>query len=297
MNISLKQLNVFVTITRQQSLTAAAKLLYLSKAAVSSALSELEHQLGYTLFDRINNRLVLNQQGKKLLPLADELINRAEELSGLANANQLSGTLRIGASDTIGNQVIPSLLSRFRQDTQHLEQQVHISNSEQICKMLCEFNLDIGIIETDCHHRELEALSIGEDRMCVICPNDHPLANGAEQELAKLESSHWVLREPGSGSREYFVNQLSPNIEHWQLSLELNTTEAIINSVAAGLGLGCLSELSAKEALCSGKVSLIKLHQLMPRNFYLLVHQDKFHTPLISAFIKQCRRTLLGINC
>lgn len=79
-HISLKQLKVFTTITQHKTLTAASESLFLSKAAVSMALSELEKQIGHHLFDRVNNRLILNQEGQKLLPLADELLNRAKDI-------------------------------------------------------------------------------------------------------------------------------------------------------------------------------------------------------------------------
>ncbi|MEF1292050.1 LysR family transcriptional regulator, partial [Vibrio sp. M260118] len=117
-NISLKQLRVFISITQHDTLTSAAEALFLSKAAVSMALSEMEKQIGHSLFDRVNNRLILNQEGQKLLPLADELIERAQDIAQLFDNDQtLSGELRVGASDTIGNQVAPYLLSDFRRHT------------------------------------------------------------------------------------------------------------------------------------------------------------------------------------
>ncbi len=114
-HISLKQLKVFTTITQHKTLTAASDSLFLSKAAVSMALSELEKQIGHHLFDRVNNRLILNQEGQKLLPLADELLNRAKDIESIFDGDQaLSGQLRIGASDTIGNQVAgPICLANF----------------------------------------------------------------------------------------------------------------------------------------------------------------------------------------
>ena len=137
MNISLKQLKVFVGITQHNTLTAASESLFLSKAAVSMALSELEKQLGHPLFDRVNNRLLLNQEGQKLLPLADELLNRANTIDTLFLDNApASGTLKIGASDTIGNHVLPALLSKFRAQQQHYSQQILISNSALICQKL-----------------------------------------------------------------------------------------------------------------------------------------------------------------
>ncbi|RZR12552.1 LysR substrate-binding domain-containing protein [Vibrio vulnificus] len=288
-HISLKQLKVFTTITQHNTLTAASESLFLSKAAVSMALSELEKQIGHHLFDRVNNRLILNQEGQKLLPLADELLSRASAIESLFDQDMtLSGQLRIGASDTIGNQVAPYLLSDFRRHTQHQAQSLFISNSAQICDMLVDYELDIALIEGKTLHPELNATQFSEDEMCVICPPDFPLELNGSISLTELESSQWILREAGSGSREFFHRVIAPRIEHWHEAFQLNTTEALINSVSAGLGLGCLSRLSADHAVRDGRVKMIPMPLDMKRRFWLLVHKEKYQSPLLKAFIDFC---------
>ncbi|HFQ4856579.1 TPA: LysR substrate-binding domain-containing protein [Vibrio vulnificus] len=288
-HISLKQLKVFTTITQHNTLTAASESLFLSKAAVSMALSELEKQIGHHLFDRVNNRLILNQEGQKLLPLADELLSRASSIESLFDQDMtLSGQLRIGASDTIGNQVAPYLLSDFRRHTQHQAQSLFISNSAQICDMLVDYELDIALIEGKTLHPELNATQFSEDEMCVICPPDFPLELNGSISLTELENSQWILREAGSGSREFFHRVIAPRIEHWHEAFQLNTTEALINSVSAGLGLGCLSRLSADHAVRDGRVKMIPMPLDMKRRFWLLVHKEKYQSPLLKAFIDFC---------
>ncbi|EMK3313322.1 LysR family transcriptional regulator [Vibrio vulnificus] len=288
-HISLKQLKVFTTITQHNTLTAASESLFLSKAAVSMALSELEKQIGHHLFDRVNNRLILNQEGQKLLPLADELLSRASAIESLFDQDMtLSGQLRIGASDTIGNQVAPYLLSDFRRHTQHQAQSLFISNSAQICDMLLDYELDIALIEGKTLHPELNATQFSEDEMCVICPPDFPLELNGSISLTELENSQWILREAGSGSREFFHRVIAPRIEHWHEAFQLNTTEALINSVSAGLGLGCLSRLSADHAVRDGRVKMIPMPLDMKRRFWLLVHKEKYQSPLLKAFIDFC---------
>lgn len=290
-SISLKQLRVFVTVTQHQTLTTAADALFLSKAAVSMSLAELEKQLGHALFDRINNRLILNQEGKKLLPLADELLNRAGDIDLLfQEGHDLTGLLRIGASDTIGNQVAPFLLSQFRPSQPHNTQQLFISNSAQICQKLVDYQLDIGLIEGKTLHSELESIPFSEDEMCIIVHANHPLTQRPQVALSELEASHWILREPGSGTREFFLRAVAPRIEIWHEVFELNTTEAIINSVSAGLGLACLSKLSAQAALNDGRVAQISVSLDMRRRFWLLVHKEKYQSPLLKNFMSFCKQ-------
>ncbi|EGA67272.1 LysR family transcriptional regulator [Vibrio brasiliensis] len=290
-NISLKQLKVFIAITQHDTLTAASEALFLSKAAVSMALSELEKQIGHSLFDRVNNRLILNQEGQKLLPLADEIIERAQGIEQLFDNNQaLSGQLRIGASDTIGNQIAPYLLSDFRRETSHLSQSLFISNSALICEKLVDYELDLALIEGKTLHPQLISTQFSDDEMCVVCAPNHPLARQSNVTVGELENSDWILREPGSGSREFFLRVIAPRIEQWQESFQLNTTEALINSVSAGLGLGCLSKLAAEPALHDGRVVELKLPLDMKRRFWLLVHKEKYQSPLLKAFIEYCHQ-------
>ncbi|ENM5796311.1 LysR family transcriptional regulator [Vibrio mimicus] len=288
-HISLKQLRVFITIIQHKSLTVAAEVLCLSKAAVSVALSELEKQLGHALFDRVNNRLVLNQEGQKLLPLADELLQRAKDIDRLFDEQQvLTGKLRIGASDTVGNQVAPYLISAFRQLHPHPSQSLFISNSAQVCQKLVDYELDIGLIEGKTLHPELISTQFSQDEMCIICAPDHPLTQRERLVMSDFEHSDWVLREAGSGSREFFLRVIAPRIEHWIEAFELNTTEALINSVSSGLGLGCLSRLAAKTPLLDGRVVMLNVPLDMRRRYWMLVHKEKYQNPLLRQFIEFC---------
>lgn len=288
-HISLKQLRVFTTITQHKSLTVATEVLCLSKAAVSVALSELEKQLGHALFDRVNNRLVLNQEGQKLLPMADELLQRAKDIDRLFDEQQvLTGKLRIGSSDTIGNQVAPYLISAFRQLHPHPSQSLFISNSAQVCQKLVDYELDIGLIEGKTQHPELISTQFSQDEMCIICAPDHPFAQRERLVMSDFEHSDWVLREAGSGSREFFLRVIAPRIEHWIEAFELNTTEALINSVSSGLGLGCLSRLAAKTPLLDGRVVILNVPLDMKRRFWMLVHKEKYQNPLLRQFIEFC---------
>ncbi|MCG7498353.1 LysR substrate-binding domain-containing protein [Vibrio sp. Of7-15] len=291
MNISLKQLNVFVTIAQEKTITAAADKLFLSKPAISMALGELEKVIGHKLFDRVNNRLFINAQGKRLLPLANELLERTSDISHLFDSESLlNGELKIGASDTIGNQVAPYLLSDFRKHTDQHEQQLLIGNSALICQKLSDYELDIGLIEGKTQHPNLFMEPWHSDEMCVVCSPNHPLAKQGNIQLGDLEKSQWLLREAGSGSREFFLQRIAPRIEQWSEAFELNTTEAIINSTAAGLGIACLSQLAAQHALADGRLVELKFPLDMKRRYWLLLHKEKYQSPLLQAFIAFCQQ-------
>ncbi|AJR07602.1 LysR family transcriptional regulator [Photobacterium gaetbulicola] len=291
MNIALRQLKVFVTVAQELTITAAAEKLFLSKPAVSMALSELEKQLGHKLFDRNNNRLLINEQGKRLLPLADELLARSQDIEQLfSQEGPVTGKLKIGSSDTVGNQVTPFLLRDFRRDSGHCDQSLFIANTAQICHMLGEFELDIGLVEGKVQADNLAVIPWLGDEMVVACHPGHPLTKAEQLSLSDLEHSEWILREPGSGTREYFLGRLAPRLEHWHQAFELNNTEAIINCTAAGLGLTLLSRRAVEHAVKDNRLTILSLPLDMQRQYWLLFHKEKYQSPLLKLFIAFCQQ-------
>ncbi|MAM56516.1 MAG: LysR family transcriptional regulator [Salinicola sp.] len=291
MAITFRQLRVFVAVARERTLTAAAATLFLTKPAVSIALAELEKQCGRTLFDRHRNRLYLNDQGRRLLPMADELLARSDAIEQLFDNDALGGHLHIGASYTIGHQLLPALLRDFRVESGHRDQRVTIANSASICTALEAFELDVGMIEGRVAGERFHVLPWRRDRMLVAASCDHPLAAApGPVAVERLAEYGWLLREPGSGTREQFMRFIAPRLPQWELSLEINSAEAIINAAAAGLGLTCLSALEARHALRDGRLVEIDLDLDMTREFSLVLHRDKYRSPLIERFVEFCRQ-------
>lgn len=289
MHITLKQVHVFTAVANCESLTLAAERLFLSKAAVSMALSEFEKIMGKRLFDRINNRLVINSEGRQLLPLAQELIERGQSIEHLFRSTSgLYGKLNIAASNTIGNQLLPALLSGFRSQTGHLEQSLFIANTQKVCAKLAQFEADVALVEGEVDDANFIKQAWLEDSMCIIAANDDSLATKANLKYSDFDNSNWLLREPGSGSREYFIKSMAPNFANWHEVFQLGTTEAIINSVSAGLGYACLSEHSARQAISANGVTKLPLELPVKRQFWLVTHKNKYVNPLLEAFINHC---------
>ncbi len=286
MSISLKQLRVFVAIAQEKTITDAADKLFLSKAAVSMALAELEKQLENRLFDRNKNRLIINEQGKRLLPFADEMLSRSHTLEKMFDQEgPISGKLKIGSSDTVGIQVTPFLLRDFRDHSGHTEQSLFISNTAVICQKLSEFELDIGLVEGAVRQNDLVVMPWLEDEMVIACPINHPLTRIDKLTFGDLEHSEWILREQGSGTRDFFLNRVASHIHEWHQILELNKTEAILNCVAAGMGITCISNYSIAHAVKDGRVEALNLPLDTKRQYWIIYHKEKYRNPLMEAFI------------
>ena len=286
MNITFKQLQVFLCITQEKTITAAAQKLFLSKPAVSMSLSELEKQLGQPLFERKNNRLFINDLGKQLLPLADEQIERSKLISTLFSENNLlNGKLRIGASNTLGNHLLPQMLADFRKQYQHQNQSLLIDNSQTISEQIKDYELDIGLVEANLFDSQLESVKWLKDEMVIVCCADHALTFKRYLNIEDLEDQQWILRETGSGSRTFFLNQIGRKLSSYQISLELKSTEAIINSTSVGLGIACISKVAARHALADKRLVQLTLNIDMHRDYWLIWHKDRYQSPLLKTFI------------
>lgn len=295
MNITFKQLKVFVSITQEGSITAASGKLNLTKSAVSMALSELERQLDQKLFDRTSKQLILNEQGRRLLPLADELLDRASAITQLfAVEGESTGTLRIGSSYTIGNHLLPTLLGDFRKETNYLQQSLCLSNSAKTCAMLLDYELDIGFIEAQAKDPRLTSEPWMKDDMVVVCAPGAVPASSGPVSLRDLEQRQWVLREPGSGTRESFLREIGYRLNTWEEAFELNSTTAIINAVAAGLGFGFLSKRSVATAVTTGKLQIVPLSFATTRQFSLVYNSEKYQSPVFKNFKDFARNWAIG---
>jgi len=288
--ITLKHLRVFTAVARYGSLTQAAETLFITKSAASMALQDLEQQVGQPLFERLRNRLVLNANGDRLRPLADELLQRMEAIEATMSSDRLNGLLHIGASSTVGNHLLPAMLGQFLGKYGCDRPELLIRNTAVLEKRLEAFELDIALVEGQIHNPKLVSEPWLTDQMLVIAPPDHPLADDQPHNPAELEQQPWVMREVNSGTRQQFFHLLEPRFSQWQLAFEINTNEAVINAVAAGLGLGFISNLAVRDALETGRVAVIELDFSTLRQFYIVYHRDKYQGPLLKRFAEFCQQ-------
>lgn len=286
MRITFKQLNLFVAVAEKENMTQGAKAVFLSQSAASMALTQLETQLGEPLFDRVGKRLVLNKNGRKLYPKAVELIDRLKQVeSSFKNKSAgLSGCLKIGASSTIGNYLMPELIAQFIQTYPNVKIIQKISNSEEIIHELEKFNLDVGFIEGECYSDNLEITPWGVDELIIFASPKHSLASQSLITLEDLNNADWILRESGSGTREILEKHVRPK----KIILEIGSTQAIKKIVNAGIGISCASRASLLKELEEKELVELPVKNLtIQRYFFKLMHKEKYQTDLILAFLEK----------
>ena len=291
MKLTLRQLEIFVAVARLQSVSRAADKLALSQSAASAALSELERQFDMQLFDRVGKRIRLNELGSSVLPHAAELIDRARELEGAFQAQDAAGELHVGATLTIGNYLGTLIVSDFMQCHPGSRVTLAVENTAHIIAKVASFELDLGLVEGRCQHPDIEVMHWGDDALDVFAAPDHPLAKKRRLTPTDFARADWIVREPGSGTRETFDLAVAGVLPSVNIKLELSHTEAIKRAVESGLGIGCISRLALREAFRRGSLVKLKTPFLkMDRQFLILVHKQKYRTSTSRQFITLCRQ-------
>jgi len=293
MRLTIRQLQIFLAVAQSGSTTAAAGQVALSQSATSAALNELENLLDCRLFDRVGKRLILNDNGRLLLPQAGQVVDAAKtiEQQFLAPGMAQGGGLQIGSSTTIGSYLLPSLIAAYRQQHSELQVRVTIANTADIVAAVVNFEVDVGLIEGPSHAADLQVEPWMVDELLIVASPQHPLA-GSDKKVgvAQLREAEWLLREPGSGTREAVEQALLPHLHYLRQSYEFGNSEAIKHATAAGLGIGCLSHAVVADFLQSGR--LLELQTSLPklrRHFYLIHSKHKILSLRLMQFLAYCR--------
>jgi DNA-binding transcriptional LysR family regulator len=290
MRYSLRQLEVFVAVARAGSVSGAGEALGMSQSAVSGALGDLERQFGLQLFDRIGKRLRLSELGHSVRAQAEGLLDQATELEAALEGRAAVGRLRIGATLTIGNHLVAPLMARFMREHEGAELTLAVANTEEIARQVQNFEIDVGLVEGEIQHPDLEVTRWRDDELVVFCAPGHPYAKKRALGDAELRAARWIVRERGSGTRQTFDRAMHGLLADLDIVLALEHTEAIRGAVAAGLGLGCVSRIALQEAFEHGTLAPCRVPQRdFRRDLYLIVNKHKYRGRGLALWLALCR--------
>lgn len=283
--ITIKQLAVFVAVAHENSVTNAADRIGLSQAAVSQGLSDIEHLLNRRLFDRVGRRLVLNAEGKALLPHATDVLARIRTIEHPENIEHFF--LRIGASQTIANHYLTPILHSFLLDNPSGHLHVEIGSSEALSHALLHFDVDAGFIDGKNYHTELFALPWKEERLIIIASPSHPLS-GKRASLDVLAKADWILQTHGCSTREILEQTIFEHF-HPQIRLEINSDQAVRQAVLDGLGLACVYPQTVESELANGKLVALELTGFeLRQTLSLVIHRQRHLSKPLLAFLQRC---------
>jgi len=261
------RLKVFCAVAENLNFRKAAEALYLTQPAVTLQIKALEEELGSQLLDRTGSRVALTPAGKVLLKYAQriaELAHQAEaEIAALSGAQ--SGVLRLGASTTIAQYLLPRLLGEFRKEHPRVRLSIISGNTEQIVEALVEQKIGIGLIEGPPLRRDVRAEPFFEDELVLTVPASHEWAEQGSIHPRQLADAPLLMREHGSGTRrvvEMALTKYGLKTKSLSFAMELDSTEAIISSIEAGLGVGFISVSAIAKAVALGSVRVVAVSGL-----------------------------------
>ncbi|HEU4584104.1 MAG TPA: LysR family transcriptional regulator [Gemmatimonadaceae bacterium] len=261
MTINLHHLRIFAAVAEQRGFSRAAAALHISQPAVSKAVRQLERRVGVPLLERAGRASRLTAAGEQLAARARELFAveaaAEEELRALRGLE--AGSLRVGASTTIATYLLPPILARFHDAHPAIALRVVSANTRAITRALLERRLDVALVEGPVEHQRISARRWRSDELVLIAPPDHRLVSRRSVDARELTAERFVVREPGSGTREVAERALARSGVRPAVALQLGSTEAVKQAVAAGLGVAIVSRYAAEDQLALGSVALVRL--------------------------------------
>jgi len=273
------RLKVFRAVAQHLSFRKAAEALYLTQPAVTLQVKALEEELGLKLFERSSTGVSLTEAGRLLLQDAERLYqvsvhaeNRLAALKG-----QATGELVLGASTTVAQYVLPGLLAEFSRRYPGVQLQVFGENTEQVADGVATRRFGLGLIEGPPLRRDVRIDPWFEDELLVVVPSGHEWATLATVPADKILEVPLVMRERGSGTRhvvEQGLQDAGLRLGSLRIVMELDSTEAILSCIEAGLGIGIVSEWAAARRTSVGSLVTLRLRDhIIRRSFSLVLPQ------------------------
>jgi DNA-binding transcriptional LysR family regulator len=302
--MNLKQLEAFLWVAELQSFTKAARKLYVSQPAVSFQIRALEEDLRVPLFRRSDRKVELTEAGRLFYAEAREMLRhyhrireRLDELRGLQ-----TGRLEVGASTIPGEYIVPLLLGAFHRRYPGVEVHLKIGGSGQVGRWVREREVDLGIVGVAMREEDLECRAWLPDELVFVVPPDHPWAGATEVPPEALREQPFVMREPGSGTRQSLEAKLQAHgldVEDLRVVMEVGSTRAVVTAVQAGVGIGVVSRWAVRDLLALGKIQEIRVAGFDPvRHLYVVRRRTGdagFATAAFAEFIldpEGCRACL-----
>jgi DNA-binding transcriptional LysR family regulator len=260
------RLKVFRVVANHLNFSRAAEELLLTQPAVTQQIKALEDEYGVSLFDRSGGHIALTPSGEALLPYAEKIKEIADEAYAAVSAasGRLGGQLALGASQTIGQYLLPNLVAGFLRENPRISVTAISGNTDTILEALVAHRIQLALIEGPAMRKDIHVEPFMEDQMVLVVPSSHEWADH-EIEIDSLRDAPLLMREFGSGSRRVVENALSQaglKKKDLKTRMELDSTEGLLSAVEAGLGVTFVSRWTVRNQLSLGTLKLARVRGL-----------------------------------
>ncbi len=284
------RLKVFYTVANRLSFTKAANELNISQPAVTKHIKEIENQLNTKLFDRKGTTIQITESGKILFIYAEKSRQLYRDLEfAIAQLNkQEKGKLKIGASTTIAQYILPEILAKFNSYYKDINIEVVTHNSEDIANLLKSGKIDFGIVEGESKSSYFDYQKFKKDEIVLACKTDHPLVN-KNFKTKDLYDVDLIVREQGSGTQEFIQNQLKKSgvdLQKLNIIMQLGSSESIKNYLLHSEAMAFLSISTILTELKNNQLSVIDIKNFsIERDFNFITLKGE-QSELIDLFMK-----------
>jgi len=289
--MSDRRLQVFHTVAKVMSFTKAAEALHMTQPAVTFQVKQLEDFFNTRLFDRTHNKITLTEAGKvvydysaQVLELYERMNSDVREMTG-----EVSGTLVVGASTTVAEYMLPSLLGAFKKQYNDVNIRLQVGNTDAIVAMVENNMIDFGLVEAPVLNKNLDVHVCRIDEMQFICPKDHPLAKRNKVTIEDIRQYGYVSREEGSGSRaviDAYIREQGMKYSDLNVVMELGSPESVKMAVESDVGVAIVSRTTLVKELKLDTLSAIPLDPPLLRPFSHIKQKHKYRHKAVGELLE-----------
>jgi DNA-binding transcriptional LysR family regulator len=290
--MDVRDLQVFLSVSKHLNYTRAGEEINLSQPSVSVRIHQLESELRVKLFEQLGKKVVLTDAGQLLVPYANRVIaaiddahHAIDELQGLER-----GSLRIGASTTPGMYLVPQVVARFKRSHPKIDIHLRIKDTREVEDGVLNNEFDFGFVGGHLIATEVSAHAWLTDELLLVVSPDHRLRNKKTVRKQDLEGESFIVRESGSATRATIVTQLQQANFELETVIEMENPESIKKAVQSGLGIAFISKFAIATELKAKTLTAIRVRDLTINRELKIVHRkDKHLSRAAVAFIEMAR--------
>lgn len=288
--MDIRHLRIFLAVVETGSMNKAAKQLFIAQPTVSQAIKELEEYYDVLLFERLNQKLVITDQGKKLFSLASDAVEVFDHLEITMKNVAERPLLKIGSSVSVGTALLPEKIALFEEKKQNVSVNVVVNNTTAIERMLLSGELDAAIVEGMIESEDLLLTPIYKDELVIVVGKKHPFYQKDFITLEVLNNQEAIMRENDSNQRNYYEQILRDHNIILQKKWLSTNTEAIKKAVITSRKLAILSTMIVQDEVKRGELHIVRVEGIKAtRDINLVIHKNKYISKALEQFIQFCK--------
>lgn len=297
--LTIRHFKIFQTVAKLGNMSQAAKELYVSQPTISQTILEIENHYGVKLFDRYPKKLYITPAGTELLNHVNPLIYAFENTESLKLNRPWKTTIRIGATHTVANCILNSIIDSTLEKNSCIDFHVQIDNTHNLEVQLLENKIEFALVEGVISNKDIVTVPIADDCLVLIAHPCHSLASKNEIHISELDNQNFILREKGSGTRQIFENEMKKYNLNYNVSWECSSFSGIKEAVIHNRGIGVISARMIEKEIYDKQLAILKnKHCIWKRDFFLCYHKSKIFTSQLKQFMETAiSYKFQGVKC